>query len=98
MTITLGIFGKVSSNLVGFMYANDDGSLIKISYIDFWGKRKNLESALEEIIPPSESSEKSFRFYIPITFYSTKNRLKILHTFGQITDFQQFARIFGDQR
>lgn len=87
-----------SSNLIGFIYLNNhDLDRLKLSYINFWGKRKNVELSVKDVIPFSELPKKRLSFYVPIKTYSDKKAYILLHTLGHISDFTKFSYIFGDE-
>lgn len=82
--------------MVGILYTNENMNKMKVSYINFWGKRKNYVTPIENVIPASELP--SYRFsniYLPLKIYSKSDSFKIFPTFGYISDFGMFDKIFG---
>lgn len=93
------VYGSAFYQAVGFLYISEDGSTLKISYLDFWGERVNMEVPVEDVMPLSECPH-SFndRFFRTISFYSTEKpapRL-FLKFGGKITDTDKFIKVFGE--
>lgn len=92
--ITLCLGSIICKNIVGILYVNDEGTKLKVSYPDFWGKRRDEEVAIDEMIAPSNLSTSNWNPVVPITTgKSTKYRL--LGSFGQIVEPETYFSIFG---
>lgn len=95
MTLSLGSF--VTSNLIGFIYINDQEDQLKLAYVDFWGRRKESLVDIEDLLPDWEpKSKRRLGFYQPICLRTDeKQRYKLLHRFGVVTDPLLFEGLFG---
>jgi hypothetical protein len=93
--LTLVLLGVVSKNLVGFLYLNEPKKLLRVSFIDFWGNRKNEDYSLDEVMPFSEINTSKLTLYTPVKFYDTKDSYKLLRTQG-ILDVSSFRKVFGE--
>lgn len=83
-------------DIVGFIYANEDATKIKIAYLDFWGKRVDIIVDTNDIIPFSEQPQSLLAaFYVNLCRYSTKDKLKVNLRFGRILDNDRFMQIFS---
>lgn len=71
---------------------------MKISYLDFLGRRKNIELNVSELVPLNEFKQKKFLdFYDKVKLYdNSKKEYKIVHKYGGIKDYSDFKLIFGD--
>lgn len=67
-----------------------------LSYVNYWGKRVDIETTIDEIIPISDNAigitDYLFR---KVLFSSQKQTLKINMKFGQIIDTDNFKCILG---
>lgn len=109
---TIGITGLVTLSLasyalkgaVGFIYTSStDPELVKFSYMDFWGVRRNVEMKIEDVVPFSEIPRSFFdRFYTTLRFHRRfgrfgQTKLKLIHKLGGIFDHTEFMRVFGSE-
>lgn len=95
MTLTLGSF--VASNVIGFIYINEQEDQLKLAYVDFWGRRKETLVDIEDLLPDWELKRTTrLGFYQPICLRTDKTqRYKLLQRFGIITDPLIFEGLFG---
>lgn len=80
---------------MGYVYI-DAESMVRISYIDFWGRRKSIETQINDIIPLSEVP-RSFTdgIYSKIRRFSfNKNDLKISLKYGIVLDQVGYKKVF----
>lgn len=96
ITLWLHTLGILCNNLVGYIYVKLDEEKAILSYIDYWGKRKDSEMPLNEIIPMSDNPISiTDPLYRKIMFCSQKYSLKINMKFGRILDDKNFRCILG---
>jgi hypothetical protein len=94
-SLTLVLLGVVSKNLVGFLYLNESKMLLRVSFINFWGNRKNEDYSLDAVMPFSETNASKLTPYTPIKFYDTEDNYKLLRSQGTL-DAPSFRRVFGE--
>lgn len=95
-TVWLHSLGILCNNLIGYVYLKLDKQKIILSYVDYWGKRIDMETAIDEIIPISDNPISITDFlYKKVTFFSQKQRLKINMKLGQIIDVGNFKCTLG---
>lgn len=94
---TLSLVSLAARNLVGFIYINEQQDLLKLAYVDFWGRRKETLVDTEDLLPNWEQSTASrLKFVVPISLRSDpKQRYKLLNRFGQVSDPELFEGLFG---
>ncbi|XP_024878996.1 transmembrane protein 186 [Temnothorax curvispinosus] len=96
MTLWLHTLGLLCNNLVGYVYLKLDEKKVILSYIDYWGKRIDLETPLDEIFPMSDNPISiTDSLYRKIVFASQKPNLKINMKFGRIVDVENFRYVLG---
>ena len=97
-TFTLSVVGYLLKNMVGLVYTNSNNpEIVKISYMDFWGRRRDVEKPTTDIVPLSEISKSIFdQYFTKLKFYSSdKEEYKLVHRFGGIVDLELFSKVFG---
>lgn len=92
--ISVMCFSYLSQNTVGFVYLDKTQSIARFSFVDFGGKRQEIETKLENIKPLSEFGEKQVKYYIPVVIKGSPKRLKLFHRHGLIADVIKFNRVF----
>lgn len=93
---TLIIASFLLRNTIGFIYTSKKHDDVKLSFVDFWGKRKEVVMSIDEVVPLSELPKKPFdSFYSTLQFYNGNERLKLVHKFGGINNATEFAKVFG---
>ncbi|ALC42136.1 CG4627 [Drosophila busckii] len=91
VTLTLG--SMAASNLIGFIYINDQEDMLKLAYVDFWGRRQEQLVEIDQIKP---AWEQRISFYQRIELIDDdKQRYKLLQRFGVVSDPAIFESLFG---
>lgn len=95
MTLTLSSWAF--TNIIGYIYVNEQQDQLKFAYVDFWGRRKELLVDIEDVLPDWElQRSRRFLIYQPICLRNgNKQRFKLLLRFGIVTDPLIFEGLFG---
>ncbi|XP_049853371.1 transmembrane protein 186-like [Schistocerca gregaria] len=94
-TLALHTIGVLGTNVVGALYLNSSESLVKISYLDFYGRRIDTICGKEDIMLLSELADEPSDVYIHLRRYSTSQKLKLTLRFGKILHMDKFVSVFG---
>ncbi|XP_024085456.1 transmembrane protein 186 [Cimex lectularius] len=89
--------GQFFTRTIGFIYISDDGQEVKLSYVDFWGRRKNICLPPDEILPLSHSPRYFTDMLYQRVFLTTSVKPLKLMKFGEITNTEGFYKIFDLQ-
>lgn len=94
-TLTLASF--IFKNTVGFVYTNQKKpDLVKFAFMDFWGRRQDVEMRIDDVIPIVELPRKPWDDYFTnLQFLNGHAELKLFHKAGGISDHEEFLRVFG---
>lgn len=94
---TLSLASFIFKNTVGLVYTNQKTpDLVKFAFIDFWGRRQDVEMKIEDVVPVSELPKEPFDDYFTnLRFLNGHTRLKLFHKAGGISDYEEFVRVFG---
>jgi hypothetical protein len=83
-----------SNRLVGIVYLNEKENLVKLAYLDFWGKRKELVVPANDIVPFSEAPASFIDpLYLTVRQFTSKYTLKLCSKYG-IVDVKGFNKVF----
>lgn len=82
---------------VGFVYTNtQDPDVVKLSYMNFWGVRTDVEMMIDEVVPLSEIPTTFLnRYFTTLRFHGDPLKLKLFYKIGNIIDQIEFERVFG---
>ncbi|CAH1736410.1 transmembrane protein 186 [Aphis gossypii] len=83
----------ISNNLVVFVYISEDDQRCRMSYISYWGNRKELYCNIEDITP-IECSKFNLLNH-KIEFENSPMKLKIITRNSTILNNAKFRKIFG---
>lgn len=95
LTIMIHITGLLCNNVVGFIYLNEDQKSMKLSYVNYWGKRKDVDLQPINIIPLSKTNIRNNKMYNTLKLSIIKKPLKLYIKDGEILDEECFSNIFG---
>ncbi|XP_046665397.1 transmembrane protein 186 [Homalodisca vitripennis] len=99
--VTLNLYGyaMLFNRAIGFIYLNKDETTVKIAYLDYWGKRVDMEIPVEEVVPLSESPRPlNGMVFKQIVFYSDDHlKLKLYLRHGKVTNEDGFDQVFGSR-
>lgn len=88
--------GYITNNVIGIMYINGNKTKLKIAYVDFWGRRKDVFIPMKDNVPSSEIPT-SFTDHVYWKFKNSSipNTLKISTRYGNVFDKEVFYKIFS---
>ena len=81
--------------LIGVISMSEDGKVIRVGRLTFWGNRKNLFYYVDDVIPFSDMSENLNDVLVQFQAYNYPSGLYISLTHGKIQDMNKFERVFG---
>ncbi|XP_051819601.1 transmembrane protein 186 [Antechinus flavipes] len=82
--------------LVGILYVNEAGTVLRVAHLTFWGRRQDTYCPVANIIPVSETSEHPFDVFLKIHQYDCDQTFYLTLRFGHILDKKRFAQVFGN--
>ncbi|CAG9767191.1 unnamed protein product [Ceutorhynchus assimilis] len=91
---TLYSLGYVAARFVGFIYYNEETDRVRIAYVDFWGRRRDIEIPRDDIMPRADAPVGFInRVWFPLRRYSTNEILKLQLEQGLILDQKILKKI-----
>ncbi|KFD48403.1 hypothetical protein M514_10703 [Trichuris suis] len=82
--------------IIGVISVDNKASVIRIGYLDFWGKRRNVILPIADVIPLSDANVAPADYWAPVQRFSDKNFLLYLPLKKmEIVDEKKFYSIFG---
>ncbi|CAG9857092.1 unnamed protein product [Phyllotreta striolata] len=94
MCLTLYSVGFLTTKHVGFIYYNEEENLVKVAYGDFWGRRKEIEIPVKDIVPLSDLPVSwTDGLFIKFKRFSTPEVLRLNFRFGVVVDKELMKKI-----
>lgn len=81
--------------LVGILYVNESGTVLRVAHLSFWGWRRDTYCAVSDMIPLSESKDRVQDLFVRIQQYDGKQTFYLTLRYGRILDRERFSQVFG---
>ncbi|KAK9508823.1 hypothetical protein O3M35_006286 [Rhynocoris fuscipes] len=86
-TVAVFSIGQLFTDMIGYVYFNKETQDIKLSYVDFWGNRKNSIHGPEDFLPLTHSPKYITDFlFRRLYLYDSRYPYKISLKYGNIID------------
>lgn len=89
-----GISGY-TRNFIGMLSLNEAEDVVRISHLTFWGRRRDIFTPVEDVVPLADLSENPKDVYVKLCRYSTGDVLYLTLRLGGIEDMSKFVKVFG---
>lgn len=98
--LVLSLTSYILSNSIGAVYIHKkNDELVRIAFIDFWGRRKDSEININDIIPFDQQKKQSIsdRIFSKVKFNDNKHiELKFISKNAVVLDNGKFSHVFGE--
>lgn len=81
--------------LVGILYVNETGTMLRVAHLTFWGWRQDTYCPVADVIPMTESQDRPQELFVRIQRYSGKQTFYLTLRYGRILDRERFTQVFG---
>ncbi|XP_012587069.1 PREDICTED: transmembrane protein 186 [Condylura cristata] len=81
--------------LVGILYVNEAGTVLRVAHLTFWGWRQDTYCPVADVIPFTESQDQPQELFMRIRQYSGKQTFYLTLRYGRILDRERFTEVFG---
>lgn len=81
--------------LVGILYVNESGTMLRVAHLTFWGWRQDTYCPVADVIPLAETQDRPQELFMRIQQYSGKQTFYITLRYGRILDQERFTQVFG---
>uniref|UniRef100_A0A2K6K3W6 Transmembrane protein 186 n=2 Tax=Rhinopithecus TaxID=542827 RepID=A0A2K6K3W6_RHIBE len=81
--------------LVGILYLNESGTMLRVAHLSFWGWRQDTYCPLADVIPLTETKDRPQEMFVRIQRYSGKQTFYVSLRYGRILDRERFTQVFG---
>lgn len=82
-----------TSDIIGILYINEDCTKIKISFIDFWGRRKDRIINSEEWIPLLDLKSRKTDLVYLTPELTDGSKFKLFFRFGQVLNSTKIGKV-----
>ncbi|XP_060116593.1 transmembrane protein 186 [Heteronotia binoei] len=81
--------------IVGLMYLNQDGTVLRVAHLTFWGRRKDFCCPVETVMTLADLGEDRNELLVCLQRYDRDHFFYFTLRFGQVVDEEGFRRVFG---
>lgn len=81
--------------LVGILYLNESGTMLRVAHLNFWGWRQDTYCPMADVIPLTETKDRPQEVFVRIQRYSGKQAFYVTLRYGRILDRERFTQVFG---
>uniref|UniRef100_G1LWC2 Transmembrane protein 186 n=2 Tax=Ailuropoda melanoleuca TaxID=9646 RepID=G1LWC2_AILME len=81
--------------LVGILYVNEAGTVLRVAHLTFWGRRQDTDWPVAEVVPMTESRDWPQELFVRIQQYSGKQTFYLTLRYGRVLDRERFTQVFG---
>lgn len=81
--------------LVGILYVNESGTVLRVAHLTFWGRRQDTYCPVADVVPMTESHDWPQELFVRIRQYSGKQTFYLTLRYGRILDRERFMQVFG---
>ncbi|XP_030433375.1 transmembrane protein 186 isoform X1 [Gopherus evgoodei] len=81
--------------MIGLMYLNEAGTVVKVAHLTFWGRKKEIYCPVENVMTLGDTGDTKNEVLLQFKQHNSTQVLYFTLTFGHIVDKQKFAQIFG---
>ena len=94
--LSLYVVGNILRRVIGFVYVSHDGKHVKLSHLDFWGRRVDLSVPVTALVPLRDSPNATpFARQLFLTHPGFTEKYLILPMIGRFEQPDTFADVFG---
>ena len=88
-----GFWGKI----IGLLSVNCDETILRVSHLTFWGRRKDIFVPVGSVVPLSELPDRPHDVYVVFRRYDSEEKLYLSLQWGGVENKKVFTRIFGSE-
>ncbi|XP_038619480.1 transmembrane protein 186 [Tachyglossus aculeatus] len=81
--------------LVGLMYVNEAGTVLRVAHLTFWGRRRDTLCPVASVVPLSEGRDRPRDLFVRLQRYDGGQTFYFTLRFGRVLDRRRFGRVFG---
>ncbi|XP_075851208.1 transmembrane protein 186 [Microcebus murinus] len=81
--------------LVGILYVNESGTMLRVAHLTFWGWRQDTYCPVADVIPLTETGDRPQELFVRVKQYSGKKTFYLTLRYGRILDKERFTQVFG---
>nr|XP_033770845.1 transmembrane protein 186 [Geotrypetes seraphini]XP_033770846.1 transmembrane protein 186 [Geotrypetes seraphini] len=81
--------------IIGMIYLNKAGTILKVSHLTFWGRRNNIFIPVENVMTLMETGDDKGEMLLLFKRYDSPAVLYFTIKYGHIVDRERFLQVFG---
>lgn len=80
-------------NVIGFLYISENNQLVKISSVNYWGKRENRIISADDWIPLLDLGPKKMDSFYLSPHLADNTRYKLFVRFGNVLNSKKMGQV-----
>uniref|UniRef100_A0A8C9UWK0 Transmembrane protein 186 n=1 Tax=Spermophilus dauricus TaxID=99837 RepID=A0A8C9UWK0_SPEDA len=80
--------------LVGILYVNESGTVLRVAHLTFWGWRQDTYCPVADVMPLTETKGRPQDLFVGIQQYSGKQTFYLTLRHGRVVDRERFTQVF----
>lgn len=81
--------------LVGILYVNEAGTVLRVAHLTFWGWRRDTDWPVADVIPLTDAQDRAQELFVRVRRYGGKETFYLTLRYGRVVDRERFTRVFG---
>ncbi|XP_048350383.1 transmembrane protein 186 isoform X2 [Sphaerodactylus townsendi] len=81
--------------IIGMMYLNGDGTVLRVAHLTFWGRRNDIYCPVETVMTLDDIGDNWNELLLRFKQYNRDGCLYFTLRFGQVVDQEGFVKVFG---
>ncbi|KAL8174842.1 UNVERIFIED_CONTAM: hypothetical protein K2H54_003435 [Gekko kuhli] len=81
--------------IVGLMYLNRDGTVLRVAHLTFWGRRRNVDCPVATVMALDDVGDDRNELLLRLERYDGGQFFYYTLRYGQVVDEEGFLRVFG---
>nr|XP_056722577.1 transmembrane protein 186 [Euleptes europaea] len=81
--------------IIGMMYLNEDGTMLRVAHLTFWGRRNDIYCPVETVMTLTDVGDDQNELLLRFKQYGEDRFLYFTLRFGQVVDKEGFTKVFG---
>ncbi|KAM9856718.1 transmembrane protein 186 isoform 2-T2 [Aulostomus maculatus] len=94
--VMLYTISHFSRRVVGRMYLDQSNSTLKVSHLNFWGRRHDIYLPVSDVMTIGDTGDSVKETILQLKRHSSPQKLYFSLRFGYVVDKQRFEKVFGN--
>ncbi|XP_078690827.1 transmembrane protein 186-like [Branchiostoma floridae x Branchiostoma belcheri] len=94
-TVMLYVMSNYLRKFIGFISINQSGDTVRLSHLNFWGRREEMYVDVSNVVPMTETGDRQGEVFRKFKLYDSSLIMYYTLRFGQIADKEKLGKVLG---